>query len=234
MIPAWLGLTAALLGSPAVYQDADARISFDLPARLVESPMVPEPADSWRRKSAQISMIGAFARYPVSMLDRYAKAVYFSPTVYSARKEANGFYDSRAQSLVIALGKNPAHLDMVKVYRTFHHEFAHAIEDHLGAFPYRKWLDLNAKGFRYVGTSRLNQPDPALFAEGFYTPYCQTGVGEDFAVVASYVMSDDDAFWAACRVHPRLAAKARLMIEIYRRADPNFRLAHGPANIFAG
>ena len=67
-----------------------------------------------------------------------------------------------------------------------------------------------------------DRPRAALYEAGFLTQYAQASMEEDFNSIASRLIMGDETLYAAVARHPKLRAKAELVIEFYGRLDPSF------------
>lgn len=95
--------------------------------------------------------------------------------------------------------------------RAIHHEFSHEVEFAVHGSPNNPdtiWSGFNPTSFKYGQTTR----DPyAIHPDsGFINAYSQTAIGEDKAVVASYLFSNSESKQLAdwIKTDSRLAAKA--------------------------
>ena len=63
---------------------------------------------------------------------------------------------------------------------------------------------------------------PALNEQGFLTEYAQASIEEDFNSHVARLFVGDEAYWQALAKHPRLKAKAELVMAFYAKLNSEF------------
>ncbi len=178
--------------------------------------------------------MSAMDSYPSWLLQRNLRCVYVLRSVHVYGTPAAGTNSRdcvylRLQPRSLAL----ARADLAQAFRAdlvqaFHHEFSSTLLRNYGdMFPKAKWYQVNPAGFRYANQGvggaagrTARDTDPQLVRQGFVNAYCQTTLENDFNTVAARLFLQDNKFKEAMSTSPKLAAKARMVIEFYRSIDP--------------
>ena len=171
----------------------------------------------------------ALALYPVELVKKNLKAVYFIKEMrfyglqYGGTNSADTVYVANA-------GEKSGYTDDF-LTGAFHHEFSSILlRNYPDKFDEKAWRASNAPGveYRQGGTESLRSgtADTSYVerfnVDGFLSQYGTSSVEEDFNTYAEALLTGDRAFWAVVERFPRVAAKKDLIVAFYAKLDPSF------------
>ncbi len=179
-----------------------------------------------RKKCADI--IGkALAKYPAQVLNANLKKVYVLGLLEFSGVPAGG---TRSRSNVYVV-KNERYSEE-RFEGNFHAEFSSILFlNHAAYLDKVAWQKLNPEGFSYRGSgvkaiskgqASLELRD-ALHEEGFLNEYSKASLEEDFNSLAGRLFIGDRKLWEVLTHHPRVKAKATLVMAFYAKLDPFFK-----------
>jgi hypothetical protein len=205
----------------------------------LESPLIPAgpPRDSKVRPIRHRVLLRypaflekAFEKYPVEVIRKYLKAIYFSGEIDDGDLMYSGTYDPfrRIIYLVDDGGKNSE-----GAMRTFHHEFSSLLlRSH--SFWSDPWTDHNPKNFVYL-TEKYKCWDTLKkeveiytagstedYEKGFMRAYGQTDFENDFNEYSAVIFTYPEKFKEIMNQYPRVRGKFKVWLEFYQKIDPIF------------
>ncbi len=178
---------------------------------------------------SQICAEEALKRYPVELVKKNLKAVYFA-------KELNFYgvqFGGTNSQDTIYLANRGERQGFTGEYlvSAFHHEFSSILlRNYWDKFDEDAWFDANAPGVEYrdggVIAIRDGMSDTTFKAkynvDGFLNEYGNASLEEDFNTFAEALFGSDRTFWTLVDRYPRLAKKKDLIVAFYGKLDPMF------------
>jgi hypothetical protein len=173
----------------------------------------------------------AFAKYPVEIIRKYLKGIYFAGEIDQAGFKYGGSYDPFRR--IIFLVDNGTQTNNEDI-STFHHEFSSLlIRSH--SFFINPWTDQNPKGFKYLedvyDTWNAMQKEIDIsrdgnkqdYEKGFMDTYGETDFENDFNEYAAMIFTYPKKFKKIMNQYPRVRAKFLIWLDFYHnKVDPIF------------
>jgi hypothetical protein len=191
------------------------------------------PVDKPETFRSQICAEVALSHYPVDLVKKNLKAVYFAKQL-SFYGVAFGGTNSRDTIYLANQGEAAGYTGQYLV-SAFHHEFSSILlRNYWDNFDEAGWMAANAPGTGYReggviavrdGTSDLSFK-PKFNVNGYLNEYSTASLEEDFNTVAEALFSGDRTFWVLCDRYPRLGQKKDLAVKFYGSLDPQFSEAY--------
>jgi hypothetical protein len=179
------------------------------------------PLGEHRRAVVSAWIHAALLAYPEKLRTNLVRRVYVAADLFLADVAVGGFADRDRRDLYLAVGEG-ARTD---TQRGVHHELAHLIvHAHRSRFDRHSWLAANAPGFLYLGTPvdvvrrrghSAGTLRSELMQDGVLSEYGRTSMLEDIATFAELMFEPDSPLWQACEQHPRVRAKAAVLLRFY-------------------
>jgi len=183
----------------------------------------------------------ALGKYPLHLLGTTLKKVYGL-----GRLEYHGVATggTRSSSSIYVVCK-PRYSDTA-VERIIHGEYSSLLLlKHPQHFDKEAWEKINLPDFQYLGSGvaavkagkTSSQFKPELHEIGFLHDYSQASVEEDFNSHVTHLFMGDEGYWQALDSHPKLKAKAALVMSFYANVDTSFTearfiaLRHDPSHL---
>ena len=187
--------------------------------------------DNKEIERSKLIMAKALKKYPVSVLQKNLRAVYFLKEMTFYNVGYGGTNSTDALYLTnngVAEGYTNLYLE-----QTFHHEYSSILYRNYSSFlDEAAWKKANNTGFDYndpeagVGAIRNNQSsqdlDTALCVKGFLTQYSLSGMENDINTFAQNLFSPSVNFWNYVDHYPNINKKTKLLISFYNKIDPIF------------
>lgn len=163
-------------------------------------------------------------KYPAAVLKANLEGVYVISRLEYRGVTTGGTNSRRKVYLVM----NERFSDL-RFAEYLHAEFSSILlrnhPEHLDATA---WKKNNPEGFTYLGSGvqaiRENKASvrsqDALYPEGFLQQYGKASLEEDFNGFAGRLLMGEAGLWEAMEKHPRIKAKAELVIAFFTRLDP--------------
>lgn len=168
----------------------------------------------------------ALAKYPAAVLSKHLKKIYGLGRLEYSGVSTGG---TNSRSAVYLVCKE-AYSDNA-VENNFHAEFSSILfRNRADDFDKEAWQQVNPPDFRYRGsgvqaiknkqaTVRLAE---ALHDEGFLNEYGKASMEEDFNSYAARLLMGDAVLWGVMEKHPKVQAKAALVMAFYQKLDAHF------------
>ncbi|TDU67175.1 hypothetical protein EI77_03376 [Prosthecobacter fusiformis] len=172
----------------------------------------------------------ALSHYPAEVLSTSLKKVYVVAAL-KYRGVSTGGTNSRSIVYVVSHPKYTA----AQIERIFHAEYSSILfRNHHSQFDLIAWQAINPPGFAYRGSGvaaiknkqasvRIKED---VHTDGFLHEYGLASIEEDFNSYAALLFMGDRALWSAIETHPKVKAKADLVIAFYHKIHPTFTLAY--------
>jgi len=155
-------------------------------------------------------LLEALSRYPVKVIKGRMKKIVLVRTLTIGQVRYGGTVSGN--TLYLAAGG----LANCLLIQMFHHEFS-SILLRGAAFPGEKWSACNPTSFAYdqggmqaILTGRIGEGTTHLHHQGFFRPYAQADLEEDFNVFSEMVLTYPFLARTLIDLNPRLEAKWRV------------------------
>ncbi len=161
----------------------------------------------------------ALGKYPAGLLEATLKKVYCLGRLEYSGVAAGG---TRSRSAIYVVCK-PAY-SATDVEGILHAEYSSILFQKFAKhFDREAWQRLNPPDFSYLGGGaravRAGQAsrrfDSSLHEQGFIHEYAQASIEEDFNSHAARLFKGEAKYWEAVERHPKLQAKAGLVMDFY-------------------
>jgi hypothetical protein len=188
----------------------------------------------------------ALAKYSEAMVKEFLEGVSIVGSLRFYDVGYGGTYMAKGRQIVLVY--RPA-FDRRGFEQRFHHEFASILlENNEALFDGNRWRSANRIDFSYRAPgiveeqrgdrseatrvlaaeqkrtggsgSSLLRLDEDLMEEGFLTPYNRVSVEQDMNELAAHLFTNPD-LWGFCERFPRIDQKVDVLIDFYRKLDPN-------------
>lgn len=218
MMPTTVGATEIILdqASPEIFPEAWRGGKIKATAQ----PLLDTEVERFRRIVDR-----ALAKYPKSLLERSLVKLYglghleYSGVVTGGTRSANAIY---------VVCKPQANYTDEAVERIIHAEYSSVLFQKFAKdFDAEAWKKQNAEGATYLGSGvaavkagKISaRVTPELHEQGFISEYAQASIEEDFNSHVARLFIGDEAYWQTIEKHPRLKAKAELVMAFYEKLD---------------
>jgi hypothetical protein len=172
----------------------------------------------------------SFEKYPVQVIKKYLKAIYFSGEIDDGDLMYSGTYDPFRR--IIYLVDNGAK-NSERAMLTFHHEFSSLLlKSH--SFYINPWSDHNPKDFIYLTEKYKNwktleeevyistKGSAEDYEKGFMNTYGQTDFENDFNEYSAIIFTYPEKFKEIMNQYPRVRGKFKVWLEFYQKIDQIF------------
>ena len=168
----------------------------------------------------------ALAKYPQALLKATLVSIYGLGHLEYRGVATGGTRSARSIYVVC----KPSYDDGA-VERIIHAEYSSILfQKHAAQFDAEAWNRQNAEGVSYLGSGvaavkagkASSEMKHALNEQGFLTEYAQASIEEDFNSHVARLFVGDEAYWQALAKHPRLKAKAELVMAFYAKLNSEF------------
>jgi dipeptidyl-peptidase-4 len=219
-------ITLATASGPEIILD---RASSDI---FPETWLIPkvnakaELLDPEEQKRCREIVDKALGKYPAALLESNLKKVYgVARLEYSG--VATGGTNSKTAVYVISNAKYSSR----QIERIVHAEFSSILlRNHRRHLDTAAWQQINPPGFSYRGNGvqavREGKASgtfkESLHQEGFLHDYSQASLEEDFNSYAGCLFIGDEELWKTMDRHPKIKAKASLVMAFYEKLDAQF------------
>lgn len=209
--------------------------AFPVEWQTAPTSAVSEPIGSWEIKRSKGVIATALAKYPVAVLAKTIKDVYFFKTMSFFDV---GYGGTNSNDAVYITNDGPANgYTDAYLEQTYHHEYSSILfRDYPSLLDTVAWKSANVAGFDYndpeagVGAIRNNQSsqdlDTDLCNKGFLTQYSYSSLENDVNTVAQNLFKPDPVFWDYVDRFPRVRQKVKLLIGFYNKLDKSFTEAY--------
>lgn len=171
----------------------------------------------------------ALAKYPASVLKDNLRKVHVLGRLEYSGVPTGG---TNSRTVVYVVNNGDARYTDRAIEGIFHAEFSSILlRNHPQFLDKDQWQQLNPHGFTYLGTGGVNaikqqkasqKLDALMHAEGFLHQYAKADFEDDFNSLAARLLVGDADLWRLINEHPKLQAKAALVIDFYHKLDPAF------------
>ncbi len=173
-----------------------------------------------------ISLESFFSSYPKKVIQNNLKAVYFVGELTNRGKIPAGF--ASGKSFWISTKHPKRRFSKSEYLRVIHHEFAHILHNN-NPFPKEKWLNINEKGFKYVGSgwdimgsNDVHQGGVERHQKGFLIKYNEGSIFEDFAVYAEWLFVKEKKLMQLAKKYDRIRRKYNIVLAFYKKLGVTF------------
>ncbi len=255
-----LAVASTIAAAPLVTFPEDR--SF-LPKSWTEAPIHAsiEPLDAKLRPAALGILDAAVAKYPEKLRQRYLGGIAVVGSLRFYDVGYGGTYMANSRRIVLVYRES---FDARGFEQRFHHEFSSILlKQNETLFESDRWTAANDPAFAYRAGgiveeqdgdrseatrvlaaeqektggsgSSLLQVDTELMKLGFLTPYNRVSIEQDLNETAAHLFTNPD-LWDYCRRYPRIDQKVHVLVDFYRRLDPQMdrlffrRLTLGPTS----
>ncbi len=218
-----------------------------LPAKWREAPIQAEVTllDTALTDPAKLIIQQALQKYPEAILADYLKSVSIVGSLRFYKVNYGGTYMANSKRIVLVYRKS---FDPRGFEQRLHHEFSSILlKLNEESFENSRWIASNEPDFVYraggviekqtgdrseatkvlaaeqkktggSGSSLLSL-NAAFMEEGFLTQYNRVSVEQDLNETAAHLFTNPE-IWSFCRRYPRLDQKIDVLIDFYRKLDP--------------
>ena len=198
------------------------------------------------RASAEAIIQKALAKYSEAMVREFLEGVSIVGSLRFYDVGYGGTYMAKGRQIVLVYRPT---FDARGFEQRFHHEFASILlKNNEALFDGNRWRSANGSDFSYRAPgiveeqrgdrseatrvlaaeqkrtggsgSSLLRLDEDLMEEGFLTPYNRVSVEQDMNELAAHLFTNPD-LWGFCERFPRIDQKVDVLIDFYRKLDPN-------------
>jgi hypothetical protein len=172
----------------------------------------------------------AFAKYPVEIIRKYLKGIYFAGEIDQGGFKCGGSYDPFRHIIYIVNNGRQTDDDLISV---FNHEFS-SLLIRSRSFFINPWTDQNPKDFKYLDDvyASWNAMQKAVdisrdgnkqdYEKGFMDTYGETDFENDFNEYAAMIFTYPEKFKKIMNQYPRVRAKFLIFIDFCHKIDPIF------------
>jgi hypothetical protein len=170
----------------------------------------------------------AFDKYPVGVIKKYLKTIYFAGEIDADGDKAGGTYDPFRR--IIYMVDNGENND-TQAMHIFHHEFSSLLMK-CHSFWVNPWTDHHPKHFKYfdevydswkvVKKARKAVTKEEYYKKGIVTNYGLTNFSNDFSEYSAMIFSYPQKFKKIMNQYPRVRGKFLVWLEFYKKIDPIF------------
>ena len=175
--------------------------------------------------------------YPTAFLKTYGPNILLSNTLTLRGIPIGGTVVAQIPKGWVILESHYFFSTVESVRQAFHHEFSSILIE-IAPFPHSEWNAVLPKDFNYPPRTneamhksllelRENRPSedemPAIYAQGFVTPYGMTNEENDINTYAEFLLDAPDELAKLAAQYPRIAKKAALLKDFYLSLDPGFK-----------
>lgn len=185
------------------------------------------PADQ-RPRSLEL-LQRALTKYPAAVLTDNLRKVHVLGRLEYSGVPTGG---TNSRTVVYVVNNGGLRYTDRAIEGIFHAEFSSILlRNHPQHLDKDQWLQINPPGFTYLGTGGVNaikqqkasqKLDAVMHAEGFLHQYAKADFEDDFNSIAARLLVGDAGLWRLMEAHPKLRAKAALVIDFYHKLDPVF------------
>lgn len=171
----------------------------------------------------------ALAKYPAAVLKDNLRKVHILGRLEYSGVPTGG---TNSRTVVYVVNNGEARYTDRAIEGIFHAEFSSILlRNHSRLIDKEQWQQLNPPGFTYLGTGGVNaikqqkasqKLDALMHAEGFLHQYAKADFEDDFNSLAARLLIGDADLWRLINEHPKLQAKAALVMDFYHKLDPVF------------
>jgi hypothetical protein len=176
----------------------------------------------------------SFEKYPVQVIRKYLKAIYFSGEIDDGDLLYSGTYDPFGRIIYLV---DDGKKNSERAMRTFHHEFSSLLLSR-HSFFINPWTDNNPKDFVYltekykcwytlekeVDMSTAGSAED--YEKGFMRAYGQTDFENDFNEYSAVIFTYPEKFKMIMNQYPRVRGKFLVWLDFYQMIDPIFTEAY--------
>ena len=173
-------------------------------------------------------LLKAFEKYPVEVIRKYLKTIYFAGEIDSNGRKAAGTYDPFRHIIYIVNNNSD---DNLHAMHTFHHEFSSLLLKSR-SFWINPWTDHHPKDFEYYDEvygsykegkkARSAITDHYCYEKGFVTDYGLTNFENDFNEYSAMIFTRPQKFKKIMNQYPRVRGKFKIWLEFHQKIDPIF------------
>jgi hypothetical protein len=176
----------------------------------------------------------AFKKYPVNVINKYLKAIYFAEEIDENGFKYGGSYDPFRR--IVYLTNNGRQTDDL-AESSFHHEFSSLLlKRH--SFFLNPWEEFNPEGFKYLyeiygnfksmpsSISIRGKGSKQDYYEGFVNDYGRTDFENDFNEYSAMIFTYPEKFKKIMNQYPRVRGKFLVWLDFYHKIDPIFTEAY--------
>lgn len=171
----------------------------------------------------------ALVKYPAAVLKENLRKVHVLGRLEYSGVSTGG---TNSRTVVYVVNNGLKQYSDRAIEGIFHAEFSSILlRNHPHLLDKARWQQINPPGFKYLGTGGVNairqqkasqRLDAVLHEEGFLHQYAKADMEDDFNSVAARLLVGDAALWSLMGQHPKLQAKAALVMDFYHKLDPAF------------
>lgn len=167
-------------------------------------------------------LLTAFKKYPIGVIKKYLKSIYFSGEINDRGFYYAGSYDIFRRIIYLV---NDGWQDDLRSEATFHHEFSSLLlKSH--SLLLNPWFDQNPPGFEYNNNVELDRKfltgKKEYYEKGFLNSYSLTWFENDFNEFSSMIFTYPKKFKQIMEKYPRIRGKFLVWLKLYQEVDPCF------------
>lgn len=217
-------------GEPQVFYDQASPEIFPESWRTPKVNAKAEPLAETELERCHKIVDRALGKYPEDMLKATLKKLYCLGSLEYSGAVAGG---TRSRSAIYVVCK-PTYAS-TDVERIIHAEYSSVLfQKHPQYFDADAWKAINPADFSYLGGGvqavkngqASRRSDQAMREQGFIQEYAKASIEEDFNCHAAALFMGDAQYWEAVEKHPKLKAKADLLVEFYAKIHADLTRAH--------